>query len=314
MESIRGIPSPRYICFEESTLSEWMYELLEPLADKIQVIQPPQSKGVKNDITDAYAIAEIVRLQPKDVTQVYKNPRAFTALRKAVRAHCLIQADVVRAKNRIHASYRARGLKGLGDAIYDPEQREELLHKLPPAHRRMTEQFCVELDGLTHAEQQAEQWMLEEARAAPVVKLLSTAPGIGTIRASQIVATVLSPHRFRTSRQLWAYSGLGIIMRSSSDYQRIDGRWQRTNVGQNRGLNRNRNALLKNVFKGAAMTIASPKMAAHPLHQDYQRLLDSGTKPNLAKLTIARRIAAAVLAMWKNNQEYDATKQTKKNT
>jgi hypothetical protein len=39
-----------------------------------------------------------------------------------------------------------------------------------------------------------------------------------------------------------------------------------------------------------------------------QRLLDAGTKPNLARLTIARRIAAAVLAMWKH-EVYDATKQ-----
>ena len=51
-------------------------------------------------------------------------------------------------------------------------------------------------------------------------------------------------------------------------------------------------------------------MAARPLHQSYQRLLAAGTKPNLARLTIARRIAAAVLAMWKNKETYNPTKQT----
>ena len=50
---------------------------------------------------------------------------------------------------------------------------------------------------------------------------------------------------------------------------------------------------------------------SHPLHKDYQRLLEQGTKPNLARLTIARRIAAAVLAMWKHQEDYDSTKHCK---
>ena len=49
-------------------------------------------------------------------------------------------------------------------------------------------------------------------------------------------------------------------------------------------------------------------MKAHVLHQHYENLLEKGTKPNLATLTIARRIAAAVLAMWKANEEYDPDK------
>ena len=42
-----------------------------------------------------------------------------------------------------------------------------------------------------------------------------------------------------------------------------------------------------------------------PLHEAYQRMLESGIKPNLAKLTLARRIAAMVLAMWKHEEVYD---------
>ncbi len=36
----------------------------------------------------------------------------------------------------------------------------------------------------------------------------------------------------------------------------------------------------------------------------YERLLSAGTKPNLARLTIARKLAATVLAMWKTESEY----------
>jgi hypothetical protein len=61
---------------------------------------------------------------------------------------------------------------------------------------------------------------------------------------------------------------------------------------------------LKEVFKGAAHLVAT-QMTDHPLHQDYQRLIDGGMRPNLAQLTIARRLAAAVLAMWKHEEAYD---------
>jgi hypothetical protein len=37
----------------------------------------------------------------------------------------------------------------------------------------------------------------------------------------------------------------------------------------------------------------------------YMRQLQQGTKPPMAKLTLARRIAAAVLAMWKNKEAYN---------
>jgi len=55
---------------------------------------------------------------------------------------------------------------------------------------------------------------------------------------------------------------------------------------------------LKEVFKGAAHLLAT-RMTGHPLRAEYQRLLERGLKPNLAKVTMVRRISAAVLAMWK---------------
>jgi transposase len=310
MDAVRSVAGERYVCFEEGTLSDWLYETLEPLTKNIDVVHPPKRmRGNKNDSSDAWALAEAMRVQNKEVVRVFKQPRKYTMLRKAARAYQVIQRDVVRVKNRIHASYRARGLSGLGDAIYDPERRQNCMAQLPPGQQGLVEHYCRELDGLTAVHDEARRWLLEEAEKQPIVELLETAPGIGTIRASLIVATIMSPERFRTSRQLWSYCGLGIVTRSSSDWSPHEDGWRRNVVRQNRGLNRNRNPLLKEVFKGAAFTLTSSKMAAHPLHQAYQRLLKSGTKPNLARLTLARRIAAVVLAMWKKKEAYDPARQ-----
>ncbi len=78
--------------------------------------------------------------------------------------------------------------------------------------------------------------------------------------------------------------------------------WQRASVQRTRGLNRNHNHLLKAALKGGAKkAIQSPG----PLHDQYERLLAAGTKPNLAVLTVARKLAATLLSMWKREEAYD---------
>jgi transposase len=155
--------------------------------------------------------------------------------------------------------------------------------------------------------EEAQDRLQKEAKKHPIIRRLATAPGLGRIRAAQVVAIVVTPDRFRTKRQFWSYCGLGIVMRTSADWVREGGRWVRAPVAQTRGLTRKRNPVLKSVFKGAALTVT--QMADHPLKQAYDRLLEAGTKPNLAKVTIARRIAAIVLAMWKNEEDYNPAKQ-----
>ncbi len=55
----------------------------------------------------------------------------------------------------------------------------------------------------------------------------------------------------------------------------------------------------------ASATTVITQRNKDPIHARYERLLDSGTKPTLAKLSLARMIAATVLRMWKNEEEYD---------
>ena len=64
------------------------------------------------------------------------------------------------------------------------------------------------------------------------------------------------------------------------------------------GLNRNYNHTLKAILKGAATTVIGRGEDARQCgHQT--RLLEGGTKPNLAKPMIARQIASILLAQWR---------------
>jgi hypothetical protein len=162
-----------------------------------------------------------------------------------------------------------------------------------------------QLDQLEPLREEAEGLLLAESKKHPIIRKLSTAPGMGPIRTAQVVAIVAAPARFRTRRQLWSYSGLGIVTRSSADWvQDRTGKWIRAQCVQTRGLSRKRHPRLKAVFKGAATTVIA-QLADDPLHADYERMLKCGIKPTLAKLTLARKIAATVLSMWKHQEVYD---------
>jgi len=305
---VRSVKRPRYLCMEEGTQCAWLYEVLEPLVDELVVVQPPREPGHKSDGDDAWKCANWLRIGDRRC-QVYKAPNKHRELRQAVVTYGVVQKDMVRVKNRLRATGRERGLSEQACQLYNPSKRHEVLAQLPEHHRHRAQIWCNELDMLVDCYEQAEGWLHDVAKRTPVVARLRTAPGIGVIRAAQIVAYVVTPYRFRTKRQFWSYCGLGVVTRATSEWaQDRRGDWVRKrNAVQTRGLNRNRHPVLKCAFKGAAVDVAS-KMKAHVLHQHYENLLEKGTKPNLATLTIARRIAAAVLAMWKANEEYDPDK------
>ena len=192
-----------------------------------------------------------------------------------------------------------------GVNVYAVRHRAEWQNQLCSSAQTRATRLYDHLDFLLEQKKQAEADLLREAKKHPIVRILETAPGFGPIRAARLVPIVVTPHRFRTKRQFWSYCGLGIVTRSSSDWvQTADGNWVKARVAQTRGLSRQHNHCLKSIFKGAATTVISQRNK-DPIYPRYERLLDGGTKPTLAKLSMARTIAATVLRMWKDEKEYD---------
>jgi transposase len=313
LKAIRDIRGRLHVCLEEGTQSAWLCELLEDHVEDVVVVMPPESRGPKDDARDAWTRAEELRVGAIR-TRVYKPGRHLAGLRNAVRAYGMAVGDVVRVKNRLKAVFRSRGV-AVEDGVYDPSKRGKWLEQLSGSYRELAEWLGRKLDGSEVLREEAEARLFKEAKAHAIVAKLATAPGMGPIRTAQVVAITANPFRFRTRRQYWSYSGLSVVTRSSSDWVREQGQWVRTRVAQTRGLTRKRQPLLKAVFKGAATTVVG-RMPDHPLHQDYERMLRAGIRPNLAMLTLARKIAAIVLSMWKYKEAYDPkrhdrTRQTK---
>lgn len=149
---------------------------------------------------------------------------------------------------------------------------------------------------------QAHNLLLREARGHAAYKLLVSVPGLGPIRTAQIIATVASPHRFRTKRQFWAYCGLAVVTTSSADYESVGGGWRRrAGAVQVRGLNEQFNHRLKRIFKSAALEA----LKEATLKRYYEGLRARGLRAELARVQVARKLAAVSLAVWKQAASYD---------
>jgi len=303
----RGLSGKVEVVFEEGTHSAWLHKLIKPLVASVTVCDPRHNKliedGNKSDDDDAETLALLLRIGA--VKAVYKGDDEQRQLKEFCRAYENLVSDATRVKNRLQAIYRGRGLDP-GRAIYRADQRQESLAKLDDeAMRFRAESLLDQLAALQELRKQARRRFVLQVRQHPDYRILSGLPGFGPVRVGQMIATVGTPHRFRTKRQFWPYCGLAVVTRSSADYQIVEGKIIKSQKKvSTRGLNRNHNPRLKQVFKSAALT----SLRQEECKAYYQRLVAHGTRPELARVSVARKLASAALTLWQRKEEYDPKK------
>lgn len=307
---VRGLSGTVRVTLEEGTHAAWLYEVIKPLVAEVIVCNPRANKllaaGNKNDRVDANKLAELLRLG--SLKPVYHDGSGIRPLKELVHNYDSVVGDTTRVMNRLKALFRGRAIRCGGRDVYYKRNREQWLGRLvEPGGRRRAEFLYEQLDHLTGLRRDAKKEMLKEARRHPAYRLLREVPVFGPIRVAMVVASIVSPHRFRTKRQLWAYSGLAVTTRASAEYQFEDGRARRRpKQAATRGLNQNYNHRLKYVFKSAALA----GIHTEPFSSVYQRLVEKGIRPEMARLTLARKIAAITLRIWKKKEGFDELKLT----
>lgn len=309
---LEGLRGSLWVTFEEGTCAGWLHALVQPHVARVVVCDPRQNAllkaGNKNDRMDARKLADLLRsglLSP-----VYHGEAGVGTLKELARSYLAITQDLIRVRNRLKAVYRSWAIPCGGQRVYAQRHREDWLRKLPGAGVRLrTESLYQQLDHLQPLRQKARRSLLAESRKHPASGWLRQIPCVGPIRTALLIALMQTPHRFRTKRQLWAYSGLALETRISGEYRFTSGQLQRSKkLLALRGLNANHNHDLKNVFKSTA-TAASA--CAGPFRDFYSALVAKGMKPALARLTLARKIAAITLVIWKKGERFDAGQLTR---
>lgn len=294
-----------HVAFEEGTQAAWLYDLIQPRVASVVVCDPKKivRPGNKSDRIDAKLLAELLRtggLKP-----IYHGEKSTRAVKELVRSYVSIVIDGIRVKNRLKAMFRGRGIECSGAGVYSPDERREWMSKLDsPAVCARASRLWEELDLLERLSEEAAKEMVTEARKHADSKVLRSVPGIGPIRAAMILGVAGTPHRFRTKRQFRAYCGLAVVTETTAEYEITNGQVRKsTKRPLLRGLNHNYNRAMKDVFKGAAKTVADGEWKSL-----FEAMVAKGLPESLARVTLARKIAAVTLAVWKKGELYDHRK------
>jgi transposase len=305
---LRGLSGAIHLTFEEGTQAQWLFDLTRSLVADLIVCNPRENhsmkRGNKSDRKDALQLATLLRAGL--LKSVYHGAQQTATLKHLAHNYDAMTEDTTRAMNRLKAVCRSQAVKCAGRDVYYTRNRQAWLAKLKAEGLRQRAEFLYrQLDHLRELRRDARKALLKEARQHGAFQRLVQVPGLGPIRVAQIIGAIGSPHRFRTKRQLWAYCGFGVITRSSADYQIRGGKLERKpRQTQTRGLNQGFSRRLKVAFKGAALEA----LKTEAIKKVYERLTASGVRAEMARLTIARKLAAVSLAIWKSGEAYDETK------
>ena len=308
---LRGLSGKLHLTFEEGTQAQWLFDLTRPLVSDLIVCNPRENhsirRGNKSDQKDALQLATLLRAGL--LKRVYHNAPKTQTLKHLAHNYDAITEDTTRTMNRLKAVFRSQAIKCSGRDVYYRRNRQEWLAKLKAKGLRLRAEFLYkQLDHQRELRRDARRNLLKEARRQAAFKRLVEVPGLGPIRVAQIIAAIGSPHRFRTKRQLWAYCGFGVVTRSSADYEvRGDNLQRRHKQAETRGLNQSFSRSLKAAFKGAALEA----LKTEAFKKVYERLTADGVRAEMARLTIARKLAAVALAIWKSGEKYDEMKLSK---
>ena len=196
-----------------ATAHYWSRELTK-LGHEVRLMPAKDVKAYvkrnKNDAADAEAICEAVRrptmrfVGAKSAEQQGRLMqhrtrdlliRQRTQVINALRAH-LAELGIVAAQGR-------EGLKQLLAIIADEKD-----DRLPIDARASLIVLAAQLQALQTMIGSIEKRLLVQHRANEASKRLESVPGIGTIGASAIVATVTDPNAFRSGRDFAAWVGL----------------------------------------------------------------------------------------------------------
>lgn len=288
------------VLLEASTESEWVAQHLEALGHAVIVADPnyapmyaTRSRRVKTDKRDARTLMEACR------AGTYRPAHRLSAPRRHVRAELAVRDAVVRTRTRYvalaKALVRRDGWRVPSSAAERVGAHLQALAVSPALGAELAPLLTL-LPSLNAAIAAADQRLAALEQTDPSVALLMTAPGIGAVTASALVATLDDITRFQSANQCEAYLGLVPGERSSGEQRRIG---PITKAGNRR---------TRWLLVEAAWRILRSKDSASGALRAWALTIAARRGKRIAVVALARRLAGIVYAMWRDGVPYDGTR------
>jgi transposase len=288
------------VLLEASTESEWVAQHLEALGHEVIVADPhyapmyaTRSRRVKTDKRDARTLMEACR------AGTYRPAHRLSAPRRPVRAELAVRDAVVRTRTRYvalaKALVRRDGLRVPSSAAERVGAHLQALAGSPALAAELAPLLTL-LPPLNAAIAAADQRLAALEQTDPSVALLMTAPGIGAVTASALVATIDDITRFTSAHRFEAYLGLVPGERSSGEQRRVG---PITKAGNRR---------VRWLLVEAAWRILRSKQGESAALRTWALTIAARRGKRIAVVALARRLAGVLYAMWRDGAPYEAEK------
>jgi transposase len=281
--AVLGDRPPARVLLEASTESEWVARHLESLGHEVIVADPnyapmyaTRSRRVKTDKRDARTLMEACR------AGTYRRAHRLSEPRRHVRAELAVREALVRTRTRYvalaKALVRRDGLRVPSTAV---ERVGAQLQALPVSPTLAAElaPLVTLLTPLNATIAAADARLATLETADPSVALLMTAPGIGSVTASALVATIDDITRFAAAHQF----RVGPITKAGN--RRV--RW---------------------LLVEAAWRILRSHQVESAALRSWALAIAARRGKRIAVVALARRLAGILFAMWRDGVPYEAGK------
>lgn len=288
------------VLLEASTESEWVARHLESLGHEVIVADPnyapmyaTRTRRVKTDKRDARTLAEACRLG------AYRVAHRISPGRRHVRAELAVREALVRTRTRYvslaKALVRREGLRVASSEAHLAMHRIAALELSPTLEAELAPLASV-LGPINEQIKAADRRIAAVLDADPIVALLATAPSIGPLTASAVVATVDDITRFRNAHAFEAFLGLVPGERSSGEKRRIG---RITKAGNSRA---------RYLLVEAGWRILRSKSAETVTLRAWALRIAARRGQRIAVVALARRLAGILYAMWRDGRAYEASR------
>ncbi len=305
LTAVFGDRPPGRILVEASTESEWVAQHLEGLGHEVIVADPsyllmygPRTRRIKTDRRDVAALAEACRLG------IYRVAHRRSARQRTVQNDLNVRYELVQARTR--AISLARAITRAAGYRIPSGGAESFLTRLatldlPAAMASTLTPLRRVIDVLDRELATADAHLVAVAATDAVVQRLTTVPGVGPITASAYVAALYDVRRFdgrRGAARVASYLGLVPSEHSSGEHQR-------------RGhVLRSAHPYVQSLLVQAAWHVwRSPDPRTAGLRV-WARSLASRRGKKMALIALARRLARALFAMWRDETVFEARPQS----
>ena len=290
---LSALPRPVTVGLEATLYWEWLATRLTEHGHTVRVAHAFHVKLIwqaraKTDPIDARKLAELLRVNLFPAIWI---PDLDTRRRRQLLGgRAFLVRERTRLKNRIHGHLSSENLLAPGTDLYGKGGRAWLATApLSPVLRAQTERLLTLHDAITVEIHGLDADVKRAARGNPIVKQLTTMPGVGVFGALFLQAEIGSIDRFHSSHALAAYAGLVPTTRSSGG---------KTTHG---GLGKASNRWLKWILVEIVVTL---KLAPGPVSTYYRHLLRAKGKPK-AQAAAARKLCVYLYWMLKEGWTYD---------